>query len=273
MKLLFFGDIFGRPGREAIKKILSELLDEHQPDFVIANVENIAHGNGITKRTLGELEDLGVFHAYTSGNHVFDAQAVEDIFQEGQIPLVRPVNYPSSYSGKGSLVITSGAQRLLVINALGTIFMKNIVWDEPFASLDRVVERYTLDPEEHEKEFVNGIFIDFHAEATAEKRSLGLHLDGRVSALVGTHTHVPTCDEQILPKGTAYISDVGMVGPMNSSIGLDVRFTIEQFLTGTSKRKEVSDDPTIEIGAVIVETSKNGLAKSIKHIRRFVSLA
>lgn len=273
MKVLFFGDIFARPGREAIKKVIGDLKEEHSPDFIIANAENLAHGHGITRRTIADLEDLGVFSAYTSGNHIWDTKEIYDIMQEGVVPIVRPVNYSSSYPGRGAIVVESGLKRLLVINAIGTVFMKNVEWDNPFLAIDNILSKYTIDPDEGDKELVNGIFVDFHAETTAEKRSLGLYLDGRISGFVGTHTHVPTRDEQILPKGTAYITDVGFVGPMNSSIGLDVNLTIEQFLTNTAQKKEVSDDPLSEVGAVVVEIGKDGLAKSIKHIRKIVSIA
>lgn len=273
MKILFFGDIFGQPGREAVKRSIVQLKEQYQPDFIIGNVENVAHGSGVTKKTLGELEELGLFHAYTSGNHIWDAPEVKDIMSDGTISLLRPLNYPGSYPGRGDIVISNGAQRLLVINVLGTVFMKDVIWEEALTSVDKVLENYTIDAEEEEKEFVHGIFIDFHGETTAEKRSFGLYFDGRVSGVVGTHTHVPTRDEQILPKSTAYISDVGMVGPMNSSIGLDPQFTIAQFLTGETQRKEVSDDPVVELGAVVIDIGKNGLATSIEAIRKMVSIA
>lgn len=273
MKILFFGDIFGRPGREAIKKVLPELLHKYKPDFVIANVENIAHGKGITEGTLGELEELGVFHAYTSGNHVWAAPVVKDILKSKRVPLLRPINYPQSDPGAGFLIVESGVRRLLVINALGRVFMKDNYLEDPFSAINKVLQKYTLDSQEDGKEKVDAIFVDFHAEATSEKRALAFYLDGRVSAVVGTHTHVPTADAQILPKGSAYISDAGFVGPYNSSLGVDVQIIIEEFLTQISQRKEVSQDASAEIGAVIIDIKKDGTAKDIKHIRKIIKLA
>lgn len=272
MVILFFGDIFGRPGRDAVKKLLPTLIEEHKPDFVIANVENIAHGSGVTARTLEELDELGIFHSYTSGNHILDAPEAEELLASNKLSLLRPLNYPAHIPGRGAVVVTSGAKRLLVINAIGRIFMKEEV-NDPFSSVMQILQNYSFGSQGEAGERVDGILVDFHAEATAEKRAFGFYLDGHVSAVVGTHTHVPTRDEQILPKGTAYISDVGMVGPFHSSLGLDIDLIIEQFLSNTKIRKEVSNVPIVEVGAVLIEIGKNGFAKNIKHIRQFVELS
>lgn len=232
MKILFFGDVFGKPGREAIQKILPAWHKKYKPDFTIANVENIAHGSGVTQNTLNDLDELGLFDAYTSGDHIWDKPQIKIILQNTNIPLLRPLNYRTTYMGEGYKIVTSGAKRLLVINLLGRVFMKNNEnINNPLLAVDDVLKKYTLNKEEDDKEKVDGIFVDIHAEATAEKRVLGAYLDGRVSAVVGTHTHVPTRDEQILPKGTAYITDVGMVGALNSSLGLDFKGLIQEYLT------------------------------------------
>jgi 2',3'-cyclic-nucleotide 2'-phosphodiesterase len=275
LRVLFFGDIFGKPGREAIRSLAPQLFEKHKPDFVLANVENIAHGSGITPATLAEIDALGIFHAYTTGNHVWKKSEVETLLGAGGTPLLRPLNYPAHMPGSGARVVAHGAQRLLVINIMGRVFMKEEaeVLSNPFSALDEALQRYTLDPQEDGKEYVQGIFVDVHAEATSEKRALGLYSDGRVSAVVGTHTHVPTRDEQILPKGTAYISDVGMVGPLHSSLGLDIEGIIQEFLTEESQKREVSDTPQVEVGAVLIDIGGDGHAQHIEHIRQIVPLA
>jgi hypothetical protein len=272
MKILFFGDVFGKPGRDALRVITPRLIAEHNPDFVIANVENIAHGTGITTATLAEIDELGVFHAYTAGNHLLSNQGVRAVVENAAIPLVRPVNYPEGTPGVGHRVVSSGAKRLLVINALGRVFMKEEELGNPFSAVNALLEKYTMDADEDEKELVDGIFVDFHAEATAEKRTLGFYLDGRVSAVVGTHTHVPTRDEQVLEAGTAYISDVGMVGPAHSSLGLQKEPMVAEMLDGARGRREVASTPIVEVGAVLIETGASGKASSIAHIREFVDL-
>ncbi|MEX2008206.1 MAG: TIGR00282 family metallophosphoesterase [Candidatus Spechtbacterales bacterium] len=275
LTILFFGDIFGRPGREAVGKILPELREQYHPDFIVANVENLAHGRGITRATMEELERMGAFHAYTGGNHIWDKAEATELFTSGSMPLVRPLNYARDVPGTGARVVANGAQRMVVINALGRVFMKGTEeLTEPFSAIDAVLERYTLDKNDDEREYVNAILVDLHAEATSEKRAMGFYLDGRISMFVGTHTHVPTRDEQILPKGTAYLTDVGMVGPLNSSIGLEVEGIIEQFLenTLTPPKKEVSEYPEVEVGAVVVRVGETGLAESIEPIRKIVDI-
>lgn len=272
MKVLFFGDVFGKPGRDALRIIVPRLRAQYDPDFIIANVENIAHGTGITTSTLGEIDELGIFNAYTAGNHLLSNQGVHSVTDNGAIPLVRPINYGEGTPGVGHRVIASGAKRLLVVNALGRVFMKEEGVGNPFTLIDALLERYTIDKESDEKERVDGILVDFHAEATAEKRTLGFFLDGRVSAVVGTHTHVPTRDEQVLEGGTAYISDVGMVGPANSSLGLEKEAMVQEMVTEAHQRRDVGASPLVEVGAVLIEIGSNGLASSISHIREFVDL-
>ena len=274
MKILFFGDVFGRSGREALQIKYKELVDKHKPDFVIANIENIAHGRGINMRSIQEIEEGGnVFHCYTSGNHHFANAGVYDVIKESSIPLIRPINYPIIKDGVGYRIIESGAKRMLVICALGRIFMKeseNI--ENPFLMIDNILEKYTMDKDEEGKELVDGILVDFHTETTAEKRTMGFFLDGRVSVVLGTHTHVPTRDDQILQGGTAYMSDVGMVGPFNSSLGLDKDCIIEEMLTEKRGKRDVSEERTVEMGAVSIKVDDNGLSSDIEHIRLMVEL-
>ncbi|MEX2145277.1 MAG: TIGR00282 family metallophosphoesterase [Candidatus Spechtbacterales bacterium] len=271
MRILFFGDVFGRPGRDALKKEAPKLKEKHKADFVIANIENIAHGSGITKSTVSELSELDIFNAYTSGDHIWDTPDAEAILKEKKDFVLRPANFGKDMSGSGFEVISRGAKRILVINLLGQVFIKREA-SNPFIAADEILNKYTLDHTQEGREYVDAIFVDFHAEATSEKRALGFYLDGRVSAVVGTHTHVPTLDAQILPKGTAYISDAGMVGAYNSIIGLEKDPLITQYLTGEVKKKEIGSDKRAEIGAVLVETNKEGMAVKIEHLRKVVKI-
>src|SRR5919198_986413 len=209
VKILFIGDIIGKPGRQVISRELHRLVDHHRVDLVIANGENAAGGFGITEETAKELFASGI-HLLTSGNHVWDKkEALEFIDREGR--LLRPANYPAGTPGRGSRVLsTAGGVRVAVLNLEGRVFMNNL--DCPFRTADR--ELALLRKE------TPVVLVDFHAEATSEKVSLGWYLDGRASAVIGTHTHVQTADERLLPGGTAYLSDVGMTGPMDSIIGM-----------------------------------------------------
>lgn len=269
MKILFFGDVFGRPGRTALKKYVPKLIERHAPDFVVANVENMAHGSGVTENTLNELEETGFFNAYTSGDHIWDTKKAKEILTSESYPLIRPANY-ANMPGNGSIVVRSGARQLLVLNLLGRVFMKHDV-ENPFKAADYILSKYYIG-EDGEGERVDGILVDFHAEATAEKRALGFHLDGRVSAVLGTHTHVPTADNQILPGGSAYVSDAGMVGPYNSVIGLGKEAIVAQYVTDEPQKTDVSEESFVELGAVLVEVGKNGLADKITHLREVVEI-
>lgn len=273
MRIIFFGDVFGRPGREALQKIAKKLKEKHKADFVIANIENIAHGSGITHQTLEDLDSLGIFDVYTSGDHIWDKEDAKEILKigiKGIKSLIRPCNYINE-PGQGYIVVSLGVKRLLVINALGQVFMKQKV-SNPFLCIDEILDKYSINKEDVEKEFVNAILVDFHAEATSEKRALGFYLDGRVSCVLGTHTHVPTFDAQILPKGSAYISDAGMVGAYNSVIGLDPVNLVKEYATGEAYKKVVGENSHVEIGAVLVDIKTDGLAQNIEHIREIIKL-
>ncbi len=271
MRILFFGDIFGRPGREALKVIVPEWQEEHKPDVLIANVENIAHGNGINELTLGELRAMNAFSCFTSGDHIWDDGEAKSMLEQDEWMLVRPENFPQGDPGVGHRVVMAGTQKLLVINILGRSFMRAEV-DSPFKAVDSVLERFSLQ-EEEDKEQVNAIFVDFHAETTSEKRAMGFYLDGRISALVGTHTHVPTADAQILPGGTAYLSDVGMVGPFPSSIGLEAEGIIQRFLTQMPSKKHIPETGQAEIGAALIDIQRDGRSENIQHLRKIVDIS
>ena len=255
VKLLFIGDIIGKPGRQAVSRELHRLVDRYMIDLVIANAENAAGGFGITEETARELFKCGV-DILTSGNHIWDKKdALEFISREEK--LLRPANYPIGTPGRGSTVLkTPGGVKVGVLNLEGRVFMNSL--DCPFRVADREIA--TLRAE------TSIIFVDFHAEATSEKASLGWYIDGRVSAVVGTHTHVQTADERILPGGTAYLSDAGMTGGFYSVIGVRKEDPIEKFLTQRPVKFEVAKNEIRLNGVCIEVDEKTGKATAIERI-------
>lgn len=274
MKILFLGDIFGRPGREAVSKILPSLKKEYAPDIIGANVENLAHGRGISKDSLGEITYAGV-DFFTSGNHIWEGKDSKELLLKEDLPLARPANYPPGAYGKGFYEVQVGAKRLLVINLMGRVFMK-VQIDCPFRKADEILKDYGITNKIRGESIssvtegkIDAVFLDFHAETTSEKKALGFYLDGRISGMAGTHTHVPTADEQILEDGTGYITDVGMCGVQNSSIGLDKESILKEFLTQVPQKKDVAEG-TAEIGAALFDIDRYGKCKKIRRIREFV---
>jgi metallophosphoesterase (TIGR00282 family) len=255
VRILFIGDIVGRPGRELVKRGLGAIVEHHAIDFVIANAENAAAGFGVTREIGDHLLEWGV-DVMTSGNHIWDKKEALDYI--GTEPrLLRPANYPAGVPGNGSyLARTRGGETIGVINIMGRVFMLNI--DDPFAGVVREIEAM--------RQRTRTIFVDFHAEATSEKIAMGWHLDGRVSAVVGTHTHVQTADERILPKGTAYLTDVGMTGPHDSIIGVEIEPSLGRFLNALPAKFETATaNPRLH--AVIVETdAQTGRATDIERL-------
>jgi metallophosphoesterase (TIGR00282 family) len=255
IRLLFIGDIVGKPGRELVRRGLSGIVDFHRIDLVIANAENSAAGFGITREIGDQLLEWGV-DVMTSGNHIWDKkEALDYIGAESR--LLRPANYPAGAPGNGSyLARTRDGRSVGVINVMGRVFMLNI--DDPFAVVLREIDAL--------KERTRIIFVDFHAEATSEKIAMGWHLDGKVTALVGTHTHVQTADERILPRGTAYLTDVGMTGPHDSIIGVDIQAALGKFLTALPARFETATDNP-RLNAVIIEADEQtGRATDIERL-------
>jgi metallophosphoesterase (TIGR00282 family) len=244
IRILFIGDIVGRPGRDLIKRGLATIRDYHQIDLVIANVENAAAGFGITREIGDELLERGL-DVMTSGNHIWDRkEAIDYIGAEPR--LLRPANFPAAVPGNGSYVTrTADGVSVGVVNIMGRVFMVAI--DDPFAVVLKEIEAL--------KQRARVIFVDFHAEATSEKSAMGWHLDGKVTAVVGTHTHVQTADERILPRGTAYLTDVGMTGPHDSIIGVAVEAALGRFLTGMPARFETAEGNP-RLNAVIVEADE-----------------
>jgi metallophosphoesterase (TIGR00282 family) len=255
VRILFIGDIVGRPGRDLVKRGLASIVDIHSIDFVIANAENAAAGFGITREIGDQLLDWGV-DVMTSGNHIWDKREALDYI--GAEPrLLRPANYPAGVPGNGAYVArTRAGESVGVINIMGRVFMLNI--DDPFVVVVRELEAM--------RERTRTIFVDFHAEATSEKMAMGWHLDGRVTALVGTHTHVQTADERILPKGTAYLTDVGMTGPHDSVIGTEIEPALGRFLNALPVRFETATGNP-RLNAVVIETDpQTGRATDIERI-------
>jgi len=255
VKLLFIGDIIGKPGRQAVSRELHRLVDRYMVDLVIANGENAAGGFGITEETANDLYKCGI-DVLTSGNHIWDKK--ESVaFVNREEKLLRPANYPEGAPGRGSgLFTTAGGARVAVLNLEGRVFMNNL--DCPFRTADREIG--------HLQAETPIILVDFHAEATSEKTSLGWYLDGRVSALIGTHTHIQTADERILPGGTAYLTDAGMTGSIDSVIGVRKEEAITKFLSQLPKKFEVAKN-NLRLNAVVISVDEgSGKAVSVERI-------
>lgn len=255
MKILFIGDIVGKPGRQAVRELLPEVISERRIDFVIANCENAAAGFGVTRDIIEDLYSYNI-NVLTSGNHIWDKKEIRE-FAEDYETLLRPANYPTGSPGWGTVVMpNSSGISVGVINLMGRVFMKPL--DCPFRTAEREIEKI--------KNKAKIIIIDIHAEATSEKEALGWFLDGRVSAVLGTHTHVQTADESILPGGTAYITDVGMTGPFNSIIGIRKDAVLERFLTQLPNKFDVAKDDVRLQGVVVDVDGKSGRAKGIERL-------
>jgi 2',3'-cyclic-nucleotide 2'-phosphodiesterase len=257
MRVLFIGDIIGKTGRHALKALLPDLKEKYKTDLIIANGENIAGGFGLTESLVLELLKIGV-DIVTTGNHVWDKRDfVHYIAKDNRV--LRPLNYPPGVPGCGSIVCnTSGGIKVAVLNLSGRVFMSYNM-DCPFRTAARELEALTKE--------TKIVIIDFHAEATSEKVAFGYFVDGKASAVIGTHTHVQTADERILPRGTAFITDVGMTGPVNSVIGIEVNQIVERFLTNMPARFEIAPGETV-LSAVIVDISiETGRATDIQRLQ------
>jgi metallophosphoesterase (TIGR00282 family) len=255
VKLLFIGDIVGQPGRNAVKALLPKLREQHRLDFVIANGENSAGGSGITPKIAEEIFSAGV-DVITSGDHLWDQKEVLELLSTEK-RFLRPMNYPADVPGHGSGIFTAGKHSIAVLNFQGRTFMQPQL-ENPFTlALDEVKKLHAQ---------TKIIFVDFHAEATSEKIAFGRMLDGQVSAVVGTHTHVQTADEQIFPGGTAYLSDAGFTGPQESVLGREIEPVIKRFLTSMPQRFEVAKERVILHGAMIEIDENSGKAVKIMRV-------
>lgn len=259
--ILVFGDIMGRIGREGVKRVLPRWKKEFQPALVIANVENLSHGAGITMKTITEMREAGI-DAFTSGNHIYDKPDAMNVFHDRAFCslVLRPENYPPGSPGLGYSIIQKNGCKILLINLMGRVFFKSS-FDCPFRAIDRILNEHPGLP----------TFIDFHAEATSEKNTFGLYVDGRVTAVWGTHTHVPTADERLLPRGTAYITDVGMTGGMNGSIGMQVEPVRDLFLTQRPSKFEPIERGGCEVNAILLKMEE-GTVTSIERLREIVTI-
>ncbi len=256
MKILFIGDIVARPGRDAVKRALPDIVSKEDIDIVIANAENLAHGRGVTKDMLLEMQDAGVDY-FTSGDHVFWRPELEDIIDN--IPLIRPANYPEGTPGKGFVVVkTRKNDKLLLINVMGRTFLNERI-NDPFTTVDKILSEVSV------SEKYDASFVDFHAEATSEKYAFGFYFDGRVDCVVGTHTHVPTCDNHVLPKGTLFVSDVGMCGNIDSVLGVQKDIIINFYTTGMNQRFEWEEKGRKVFRSVLIDTQKNSIERFDKN--------
>ncbi|MGB9887419.1 MAG: TIGR00282 family metallophosphoesterase [Moorellales bacterium] len=259
MRFVVIGDIVGRPGRRALRRLLPGLLAEVGPDLVVANGENAAGGNGITRAVAAELFSAGV-NVITTGNHVWDQKEALELLDE-EARILRPANYPAGAPGQGWGVFrTRSGQPVGVMNLSGRVFQSDL--DCPFRLADALVEQM--------RERTPVILVDFHAEATSEKQAFAWYLDGRVSAVLGTHTHVQTNDARILPGGTAYITDLGMTGPRDSVLGVKREIVIRKFLSQMPVRFEVASGPVQMDGVVLEVDAETGKAQSIRAIKYFL---
>lgn len=243
LTFLIFGDIVARPGRKALAEIVPQWRKRYQPDLVLANAENLAHGTGVTPKTLAECQSAGV-DFFTSGNHVFKKKDVVPLLTDRDTVLLRPANYPPETPGVGHKIVRLGTKSVLVINLMGRVFF-NDNYEDPFRTLDQILEHYR-------RERLSAILVDVHTEATSEAVALGWYADGRVSVVYGTHTHVPTADARVLPGGTGYISDIGMTGLRDSVLGVDKDLIIRKFLTQQPVAHEWPESGWATINAILV---------------------
>jgi 2',3'-cyclic-nucleotide 2'-phosphodiesterase len=253
MRILFIGDIVGRPGRAGLAAAMPELRERHAPDLVIANGENTAGGLGITEKTARELFDLGV-GVITTGNHVYRHREAYDFLDRSE-RVIRPANYMAGNPGRGYTVVPVGDRRLAVVNLSGSVQLRAA--RSPFAEADAVLSKVRGD--------ADAVVVDFHAEVTSEKVAMGWHLDGRVAACLGTHTHVPTADARVLPGGTAFISDVGMTGSRAGVIGVRREQAVEAFRTQMPIKFDTADED-VWINGVVVSVGNGGHADSIEQV-------
>lgn len=257
LKILFIGDIFGKLGRETVRRLLPKIKKEHKPDIIIANAENVAHGSGITEMTMNEIFEMGI-DCITMGDHSFDRpKDAKDCFTSGK-NIIRPANLPTQNPGQGFIIVEKNKRYYAVINLLGRVNMP-FCYDCPFKTLDLLLNELKLANIK-----TSAIIVDIHAETTAEKICFGHFADGRVTAVLGTHTHVPTADARLLPKGSAYITDVGMTGAYNESLGLGIENSIETLINQTKHARVIPDKGPAQLNCALIEVDeKKSKQKSI----------
>ena len=259
-KILFIGDIVAKPGRNVLRRVLPEWKEKHKPDVVIVNVENLAHGKGVTPITLAEIEALGV-DCFSSGNHIFKKGELSKECFEKYPKLIRPANFSGSLPGHGYYRFSQKDQQYLVVNLNGQVFMEKQFEGEianPFLTVDSIIAS--------ESQKGDIIIIDFHAEATSEKVAMGFHLDGRVSGVFGTHTHIGTSDFRILPNQTAYVTDVGMTGTRDSVLGVKKENALKKFLEQGKFVNEPEEQGVLMVNGILVEINENQKAVKIEKL-------
>ena len=265
LTFLIFGDVVGKIGREALLKALPDLKSKYKPDLTIANAENLAHGKGVTAKILSEMAAGGV-DFFTSGNHIFNNQkGVNEAWADPELKdkLIRPENFPPGTPGEGWKVLEVGGKKVLVLNLICQVFMDK-EYANPFEAVDRVLAE--LDAPVH------AILVDLHGEATSERIAFGFHVDGLVSSVTGTHTHVPTADARILPKGTAYLTDIGMTGARHSVLGVSPEGPLSRFTAGEAKPFEIPDSGPVDLNAVVVKVDPDTRkAVSIEQIHQVIA--
>ena len=253
MKILFIGDIVAAPGRDIVKSLLLKIKKDNKIDFVVANAENLAHGRGATAETIKEMLTAGVDY-FTGGDHLFWQKGFDE--EIDGLPVIRPANYPDDVPGKGFAEVDLGKKgTVLLINIMGRTFLNERI-NDPFTTVDSILKSFS------DKKF-SAIVVDFHAEASSEKYAMGFYLDGRVDAMVGTHTHVPTCDERILPEGTMFISDLGMTGIIDSVLGVKKEIIIKLYLSGMNQRFEWETTGKKALRSVIIDTDLRQISRLV----------
>lgn len=258
MKILILGEIIGRPGRTKIREVLPSIIKEKSPDFVIANGEHLSGGKGLNPDKVEDMKALGI-DFFTTGNHVFSNRTIFPCLESDDCPVVRPANYPPGVPGKEYKIFDLNGTKILIVNLMGRVFLRSQL-DDPFRKIDEILK----------KEKATYTIVDIHAEATSEKVLMGHHLDGRVSIVFGSHTHIGTCDHRIMDKGTFYVSEVGMIGPVDSVIGLKKEVSIERVLRQMPARYEVAPYGPSYFNAFIVELDKNGKALNYEKIEKII---
>jgi len=264
MTFLIFGDVVGKIGREALKRALPRLKEEYSPDLTIVNAENLAHGKGLNRAILADLHAAGV-DFFTSGNHVFSNQkGPHEVWADPELKdtLIRPANFPEGTAGEGEKTLTLGKKRVLVVNLICQVFMGE-PYGSPFEAMESILKR-------HEGEKLDAVIVDLHGEATSERIAFGIHFDGRVSSVTGTHTHVPTADARVLPKGTAYLTDIGMTGARWSVLGVKPEGPISRFTSSETLAFEIPEEGAVDLNAVAVTVGDDGKAVKIEQIQKII---
>ncbi|MDP4038746.1 MAG: TIGR00282 family metallophosphoesterase [bacterium] len=263
MKILYIGDIVARIGRATVQKVLPDLIKEKNIDFVIAQSENMSTGNGLTIKAVEEMREVGI-DFFTGGNHSFKKKEFYPYLNDPKIPVIRPANYPENTPGRGWAIASSSFGKILVINLMGITF-NGPQLENPLKKVDEILE-------ENKNEKLSASLVNFHGDSTSEKVAVGYYLDSKVSAVIGDHTHVPTADARILPGGTAIITDVGMVGPADSVLGVKKEIIISRWLNQLPARHEITTSGPCQFCAVLINISTKGKAKSIEQIIRLVDI-